>query len=166
MPPCCRRNDRMMRQIFRKSLISKAWQSTRSGILPPMTVSAPPAGFEHVLLLESGVGTDQHGQSVTKACIRACKDAISFNSVPNLEELCGGRDKSKLKLQLAVPFDDGNPPEIDLEQIKQQFVNGHIVEPIEIIHGGARFGSMCALPSLGDKDSSWVFAIALVTIGS
>jgi hypothetical protein len=41
---------------------------------PPMTTSPPPPGFKKVLFLEAGVGTDQHGQNLTKACVRACKD--------------------------------------------------------------------------------------------
>ena len=141
--------------------------SSRSGLLPEMSVPAPPKGFEFVVMLESGIGTDQHGQDLTKACVRACKDAISFNSVPNLERLCGGRDSIKLRVQLAVPFEaDGKtPPHIDLDEVRAQFVYGHIQEPIELVQGGARFGSMCAVPSLGDTSDQWVFAIALVTIG-
>lgn len=106
-------------------------------------------------------------QDLTKACVRACKDAISFNSVPNLERLVpGGRDAIRLRLQLAVPFDaSGQPPSIDLDEIRAVFVYGHIIDPIEVIPGGARFESMCAVPSLGDTSDSWVFAIAAVTIG-
>ena len=63
-----------------------------------MEIPPPPAGFEFVLLLESGMGTDQHGQDLTKACVRACKDAISFNSVPNLLRLVpAGRDGIELR---------------------------------------------------------------------
>ena len=139
----------------------------RTGVLPDMVVPSPPVNFERVLLLESGIGTDQHGQSVTKACVRACKDAISFNSVPNLELLCGGRDKIKLRIQIAVPFEeDGTKqPDINMDEVRRQFVYGHIQEPIEVINGGARFNSMCSVPSLGDKSDSWIFAIAMVTIG-
>ena len=71
-----------------------------------------------------------------------------------------------LRVQLAVPFNtDGTPPQIDLDEVRAQFVYGHMQEPIEIVQGGARFGSMCSVPSLGDTSDSWVFAIALVTIG-
>ena len=58
--------------------------------LPDMQTSPPPPGMSSVLLIEAGVGTDQHGQDVTKACVRACKDAISFNSIPNLHTLVPG----------------------------------------------------------------------------
>ena len=68
-------------------LIRAAARRFCSSAVPFMEQSPPPPGFTQVLLIECGVGTDQHGQSLTKACVRACKDAISFNSVPALESL-------------------------------------------------------------------------------
>ena len=131
-----------------------------------METSPPPAGFEKVILLEAGVGTDQHGQSVTKACIRACKDAISWNSIPSLTSLVGDKP-ILLRVQLAVPFDGPEPcmaPEINLDEVRKTFAYGSLL-PIEVVRGGARFESHCAVPSLGDTSDSWVMAIALVTVG-
>eukprot|EP00252_Welwitschia_mirabilis_P024653 TRINITY_DN7377_c0_g1_i2.p1 TRINITY_DN7377_c0_g1~~TRINITY_DN7377_c0_g1_i2.p1 ORF type:complete len:129 (+),score=10.80 TRINITY_DN7377_c0_g1_i2:28-414(+) len=34
-----------------------------------------------ILFVEMGVGYDQHGQDITKAAMRACRDAISSNSI-------------------------------------------------------------------------------------
>ena len=137
-----------------------------------MDITPAPKGFTEVILIESGVGTDQHGQDLTKACVRACNDAISFNSIPSLERLVpGGAGSALLRLQLAVPFDvqpDGvaTPPTIDMEQVAECFAYGKLL-PVELVHGGARFESMCSVPSLGDSasDSSWVYAIACVTVG-
>jgi len=42
------------------------------------------------LFVELGVGSDQHGQDGTKAAVRACKDAISFNSLPAIADLIPG----------------------------------------------------------------------------
>jgi len=122
--------------------------------------------MSRVLLIETGVGTDQHGQDLTKACVRACKDAISFNSVPNLATLVpGGGDAIRLRVQLAVPFGSNDTsPGLDLAQVAAVFPYGQIL-PIEVVPGGARFDSMCAVPALGDKGHAWVFAIACVTIG-
>ena len=114
-------------------------------------------------------GTDQHGQDVTKACVRACKDAISWNSIPSLERLVpGGNDNVKLRLQLAVPYGDGDaPPALDMDKIRACFAYGTLQEPVELMPGGARFSSMCSVPSLCDdsRDASWVVAIACVTVG-
>ena len=127
----------------------------------------PPVGFEEVIVIEAGCGTDQHGQSLTKACLRACKDAISFNSIPSLGKLVPAGRSIVLRIQLAVPFDaSGEPPEIDLEEVRDVFPYGRIL-PIEVAPGGARFGSMCSVPALGDarQTDSWVFAIACITVG-
>jgi hypothetical protein len=35
-----------------------------------------------LLFVEMGVGYDQHGQDVTSAAMKACKNAISSNSIP------------------------------------------------------------------------------------
>ena len=137
---------------------------------PPMQTSPPPRGMKAALFLESGVGTDQHGQNLTKACVRAIKDAISFNSIPSLDALVpGGRENIVLRVQLAVPFTVGKnmepvAPEIDLDVVRAVFPYGTIL-PIEVIQGGARFESMCSVPSLGDSSDMWVFALACVTVG-
>ena len=40
--------------------------------------------MEKVLFVEAGFGCDQHGQNSTKAAVRACRNAIEFNSLPAL----------------------------------------------------------------------------------
>lgn len=42
--------------------------------------SSPP--MNHLLFVEMGVGYDQHGQDITAAATRACRDAITSNSIP------------------------------------------------------------------------------------
>ena len=122
-------------------------------------------------MIEAGCGTDQHGQDLTKACVRACKDAISFNSIPSLGRFVPADRSPLLRIQLAVPYDEGGssgpqPPSIDLNEVRGLFPYGRI-QPIEVSRGGARFGSMCSVPSLGDTNAtdSWVFAIACITVG-
>ncbi|GFZ07092.1 hypothetical protein Acr_19g0000290 [Actinidia rufa] len=48
----------------------------------PSTVDAIPVSSVKLLFVELGVGYDQHGQDVTAAAMRACRDAISSNSIP------------------------------------------------------------------------------------
>ena len=132
-----------------------------------LLVSSPPDGMTQVLFLESGVGSDQHGQDCTKACVKACKDAISFNSIPSIGQIIpGGRSAMKLQIQLAVPFDnDGtSPPQVDLDAVRAVFPYGDILA-IEMQRGGARFSSGAAVAKLGDVGDDWIIAIACVTIG-
>ncbi|KAJ0633418.1 hypothetical protein HanLR1_Chr17g0676561 [Helianthus annuus] len=44
--------------------------------------SSVPNSSLTLLFVEMGVGYDQHGQDVTKAAMKACRDAISSNSIP------------------------------------------------------------------------------------
>jgi hypothetical protein len=47
-------------------------------------------GMKQVLFIESGFGADQHGQNATKAAVRACRNAIEFNSIPSISALLPG----------------------------------------------------------------------------
>ena len=58
----------------------------------------------NVLFVECGFGNDSHGQSSTKAAVRACRNAIEFNSIPSIKRLVpGGYDALKLDVILAIP---------------------------------------------------------------
>ncbi len=44
------------------------------------------------------------GHGATKAAVRACRNAIEFNSIPCISELVpGGRPNMKIKIKLGVP---------------------------------------------------------------
>lgn len=91
------------------------------------------SNLKQVLFVESGFGCDQHGQNATvrllqyslikcsllcftcfakngldtfqKACVRACRNAIEFNSIPSVESLVpGGRNGLKLNIKIGTPF--------------------------------------------------------------
>ncbi|KAL9325284.1 hypothetical protein ACSQ67_005929 [Phaseolus vulgaris] len=49
-----------------------------------------------LLFVEMGVGYDQHGQDITVAAMRACKDAISSNSIPAFRRGTGSGIESRL----------------------------------------------------------------------
>ena len=56
------------------------------------------------LFVECGFGNDSHGQNATKAAVRACRNAIEFNSIPSIGALVpGGYDGMELRVQIAVP---------------------------------------------------------------
>ncbi|KAH7568807.1 hypothetical protein JRO89_XS06G0053800 [Xanthoceras sorbifolium] len=54
-------------------------EAEQSGTTTTSSSSNPPM---NLLFVEMGVGYDQHGQDVTAAAMRACRDAISSNSIP------------------------------------------------------------------------------------
>ena len=84
------------------------------------------------LFVELGVGSDQHGQDGTKAAVRACKDAISFNSLPAIADLIpGGYGGMKLHVLIAAPI---NEYPVDVDEVKKVFPYGNV--NVELVRGG------------------------------
>jgi|TARA_B110000971_G_scaffold221038_1_gene266574 uncharacterized protein (TIGR02058 family) len=117
-----------------------------------------------VLFVEVGMGADQHGQDATKAAVRACRNAIEFNSIPSIKDIVpGGYDAMKLHIQLGVPhsFLDS----VDLEKVKAVFPYGNIVEPVDIGPGGLLAKSGIAIAEMGDTNDDFVIVVASITVG-
>ena len=120
------------------------------------------SALSKTLFIEIGTGCDQHGQDCTKAAVRACRNAIEWNSLPAMRELIpGGYDAMRLRVQLAVPY----PDEVDEAAVRSVFPYGAV--EVELSQGGASFGSGVALAQMGDGDGddSMRIAIAAVSVG-
>ncbi|KAL3149530.1 hypothetical protein ABBQ32_002310 [Trebouxia sp. C0010 RCD-2024] len=116
--------------------------------------------LEQVLFVESGFGCDQHGQNATKACVRACRNAIEFNSIPSVEKLVpGGRNGLKLNIKIGTPF----PNTVDLQEVRKVFPYGQT--NFELVEGGLCCNSGVSIPELGDKNDDMIIAVAAVTVG-
>lgn len=90
--------------------------------------------------MEVGFGADQHGQNVTKAAARACRNAIEFNSLPSMGKLIpGGYAAMRLHIKIGVPH--------------------------PVVQGGLSCGSGIAVDELGDKGDEMCIAVAAVTVG-
>ena len=118
-------------------------------------VSRPPPtegmGMNHVLFVEIGMGADQHGQDATKAAVRACRNAIEFNSIPSIRQIVpGGYDNMKLHIQIGVP----KGAVLDLEKIRRVFPYGQICEPIEVVEGGLMARSGIKIPEMETRATS------------
>ncbi|XP_031268269.1 uncharacterized protein LOC116126743 isoform X2 [Pistacia vera] len=75
-----------------------------------------------LLFVEMGVGYDQHGQDVTAAAMRACRDAISSNSIPAFRRgsIPGVTfEQMKLLIKLGVPH--SLQQSLDIERVKSVF---------------------------------------------
>ena len=114
-----------------------------------------------ILFVESGFGCDQHGQNSTKAALRACRNAIEFNSIPSIRNIIpGGKENMLLRVQIGVP----SPETVDANAIQTVFPYGKLL-PLEVIEGGMRASSGIALPEMGDKNDDMIIAVAVITIG-
>jgi uncharacterized protein (TIGR02058 family) len=102
------------------------------------------------------------GQSSTKAAIRACRNAIEFNSIPSMNRLIpNGYDGLKLDVLLAVPpkYKDS----LDLLQVQEVFPYGSI--RFQVTDGGMIAPSGIAIEKLGDTNEDMVVVCVAVTVG-
>mmetsp|Transcript_21406 Transcript_21406/g.48628 ORF Transcript_21406/g.48628 Transcript_21406/m.48628 type:complete len:153 (-) Transcript_21406:457-915(-) len=118
--------------------------------------------MSNVLFVECGFGNDSHGQSATKAAVRACRNAIEFNSIPSVEKIVpGGFDGLKLSVIIAVPpkYKEG----LDLNEVKQVFPYGRVQFILQ--DGGMVAPSGVIINKLEDKNDDMVVVCASVTVG-
>lgn len=102
------------------------------------------------------------GQSATKAAVRACRNAIEFNSIPSISRLVpNGYDALKLDVVLAVPAQYRNS--LDLSRVQEVFPYGSI--RFQIQDGGMVAPSGIAIERLGDTNEDMVVVCAAVTVG-
>ena len=117
---------------------------------------------ENVLFIELGFGNDSHGQDVTKAAVRACRNAIEFNSIPSIKRLVpGGYDQLKLDVILAVP--PKYKSTLKIEDCANVFPYGSI--RFQIQDGGMIARSGIAIDRLGDKNDDMIVVCCSVTVG-
>jgi uncharacterized protein (TIGR02058 family) len=119
------------------------------------------AHVENVLMVECGFGNDSHGQNATKAAMRACRNAIEFNSLSIQKMVPGGYDAMKLNVILAVPPKYQHT--LDLEQVKTVFPYGDV--RFEIQDGGMIAPSGRVIEHLGDKNDDMTIVCAAVQVG-
>ncbi|HEY9845339.1 MAG TPA: Lin0512 family protein, partial [Candidatus Caenarcaniphilales bacterium] len=58
------------------------------------------------LIIEMGMGIDQHGQQPTVAAARAVRNAIAHNALPGIWEVAGLSDPDQMivEVKVAVPY--------------------------------------------------------------
>lgn len=119
------------------------------------------------LFVELGVGSDQHGQNGTKAAVRACKDAISFNSLPAIADIIpGGYGGMKLHVLVAAPIDEYP---VDVDEVKKVFPYGKV--HVELVQGGMVASSGIAIEAMGDgfeegkANDDFIVVNAAVSVG-
>jgi uncharacterized protein (TIGR02058 family) len=115
-----------------------------------------------VVFIEIGMGIDLHGQDVTTACIRACRDAIGHNSLPGITDLLpgGNRDAMQVRITLGVPFHHDS---VDVGQVKAVFPYGQ--KEVNVVQGGLLASSGVVLPDKGDTTDELVIVNAVVEVG-
>jgi uncharacterized protein (TIGR02058 family) len=115
-----------------------------------------------VMFIEIGMGIDLHGQSVTKAAVRAVQNAIHHNSMPGLRSVLPDNDINNMKVnvRLAIPTDKEN---LELDVIKAELPYGQV--SFEVVDGGMLTSSGVVLEDKEDKNDLAYVVIASVEVG-
>ncbi|KAG6754945.1 hypothetical protein POTOM_040750 [Populus tomentosa] len=118
-----------------------------------------------LLFVEMGVGYDQHGQDITAAAMRACRDAISSNSIPAFRRgSIPGVTFGQMKLQIKLGVPHSLQQSLDVERVKSVFPYGEIVK-FEVVDGGMICSSGVYVEEMGDKNEDCYIVNAAVYVG-
>lgn len=111
------------------------------------------------LVIEMGMGVDQHGQEPTVAAARAVRNAIAHNALPGVWEVAGLNDPNEMivEVQVAVPY----PEQVKTQEVLAVLPFGR--KSITVESGGMVVQGR-AIPSLNDKNDEMLIAIAAVTV--
>jgi uncharacterized protein (TIGR02058 family) len=111
------------------------------------------------LIIEMGMGIDQHGQDPTVAAARAVRNAIAHNALPGVWEVAGlsHPDEMLVAVQVAVPF----PELVRREDVLAVLPFGQKTLALE---AGGMVVAGKAIPDLNDKNDDMYVAIAAVTV--
>ncbi|MBD2438158.1 Lin0512 family protein [Nostoc sp. FACHB-110] len=111
------------------------------------------------LVIEMGMGIDQHGQEPTVAAARAVRNAIAHNALPGVWEVAGLSDPNEMivEVQVAVPY----PEQVRTDEVLAVLPFGRKTITVE---SGGMVVQGRAIPSLNDKNDEMLIAIAAVTV--
>ncbi|XP_073026187.1 uncharacterized protein [Primulina eburnea] len=147
----------------RITVIGSAMASEQSSAIAVEAVV--PNSSIKLLFVEMGVGYDQHGQDITSAATRACRDAISSNSIPAFRRgSIPGVSFGEMKLQIKLGVPRSLQHLLDIEKVKSIFPYGTITN-VEVVDGGLICSSGVHVEEMGDKNDDCYIVNAAVYVG-
>lgn len=111
------------------------------------------------LVIEMGMGIDQHGQDPTVAAARAVRNAIAHNALPGIWEVAGLTDPDQMivEVQVGVPY----PEQVRSADVLAVLPFGQKSLRVE---AGGMIVQGRAIPSLQDRNDEMLLALAAVTV--
>ena len=111
------------------------------------------------LIIEMGMGIDQHGQDPTVAAARAVRNAIAHNALPGVWEVAGLEHPNQMivEVQVAVPY----PEKVREDEVLAVLPFGQKTLSLE---SGGMVVEGRAIPELNDKNDDMLIAVAAVTV--
>ncbi len=111
------------------------------------------------LIIEMGMGVDQHGQEPTVAAARAVRNAIAHNALPGVWEVAGLNHPNEMivEVQVGVPY----PDQVKQEEVLAVLPFGRKSLTVEL---GGMVVQGRAIAELDDKNDEMLIAVASVTV--
>ncbi|ARV59330.1 hypothetical protein BZZ01_12460 [Nostocales cyanobacterium HT-58-2] len=111
------------------------------------------------LIIEMGMGVDQHGQEPTVAAARAVRNAIAHNALPGVWEVAGLSDPNDMivEVKVAVPY----PEQVREDEVLAVLPFGR---KTLIVESGGMIVEGKAIAALNDKNDEMLIAVAAVTV--
>lgn len=110
------------------------------------------------LIIEMGMGVDQHGQEPTVAAARAVRNAIAHNALPGVWEVAGIEpDQMIVEVKVAVPY----PEQVSEAEVLAVLPFGRKSLAVE---AGGMVVQGRAIAQLNDKNDEMLIAVAAVTV--
>ncbi|MEX0270064.1 Lin0512 family protein [Leptolyngbyaceae cyanobacterium UHCC 1019] len=111
------------------------------------------------LIIEMGMGVDQHGQEPTVAAARAVRNAIAHNALPGVWEVAGLSHPNDMivVVQVGVPY----PEQVRQEEVLAVLPFGQKTLTVEL---GGMVVQGRAIAELEDKNDEMLIAVASVTV--
>lgn len=106
-------------------------------------------------IVELGMGADLHGGDITKAAIRAVKDAVSRSCLCGIEDIL---EKDVLKMHVHVKVGCTSPERLDKEAVLKAVPVGQ--REIEVVQGGLNAHGL-HVPTFGEGETIEVVVVAL-----
>ncbi|GAB0490348.1 hypothetical protein MMPV_001582 [Pyropia vietnamensis] len=106
------------------------------------------ADADAVLVVEIGTGVDLHGQDATVAAVRACKDAMTFTSLPGLARLLPDGDFSRIRADVTLGVPSAYTAGVDTAAVAAVFPYGTVTVSVTV--GGLATPSGVVLPDHHD----------------
>ena len=119
---------------------------------------------EKRFVIQIGCGVDQHGHNgdCTKAAQKAITNAISYNSLPGLLEICNlGDPKDLLSIFVHVKIGAPYPEKIDEKKILKAIPFGQ--KTLDVVKGGLITEGVM-IEELGDRSDEIIICNAAVTV--
>lgn len=111
------------------------------------------------LIIEMGMGIDQHGQEPTVAAARAVRNAIAHNALPGIWEVVGldHPDQMIVEVRVAVPY----PERVSQDEVLSVLPFG---QKSLMVESGGMVVAGRAIAELNDKNDEMLIAVAAVTV--